>query len=90
MSSWVFVAANSVIDVLFLIDIIINFRTTFINSKTGDEISDTTLVAKHYICKNEIIYFVGGRFWIDFLATVPFDTIADVRKRIPSLVVNLL
>ena len=84
-----FVAANSVIDVLFLIDIIINFRTTFINSKTGDEIADTTLVAQHYICKHAIIDFVGGRFWIDFLATVPFDTIAGVRQRIPSLVVYL-
>ena len=84
-----FVAANSVIDVLFLIDIIINFRTTFINSTTGDEIADTTLVAKHYISKHAIIDLVGGRFWIDFLATVPFDTIADVRHRIPSLVVYL-
>ena len=54
MGSWLFIATNSVIDFLFLMDIIINFRTTFINSKTGDEITDTALVAKHYIRKSAL------------------------------------
>ena len=36
------VAANAVIDFLFLMDILINFRTTYINPKTGDEITEVT------------------------------------------------
>ena len=78
MASWVFDALNAVIDLMFLIDIIISFRTTFVNQKTGDEISDTHLVARHYLRMLSRINSKDGRFWIDLLATIPFDSIAEV------------
>jgi len=40
---------NSVIDFLFFVDICVNFRTTFPNKKTGEEIKDGKLVALNYL-----------------------------------------
>jgi len=61
-----FVVLNSLSDFCFFVDIIINFRTTIVNPRTGDEISSPRLIALEYL---------KGRFWIDFVATVPFDYI---------------
>jgi len=58
---------NNVIDFTFLVDILINFRTTYINQSTGDEISEPKMIAKHYV--------LGPRFWIDVVSTIPFDKI---------------
>jgi hypothetical protein len=67
--SILFIAEN-VIDVIFLIDIAINFRTTYFSWATGDEIMNTKLIAKHYIS--------SGQFFLDLLATVPFDLIVTL------------
>jgi hypothetical protein len=53
-----------IIDFLFLIDILISFRTTYIHPISGDEIIESKLIAKNYI---------AGRFWIDFFSTIPFE-----------------
>lgn len=58
---------NAFIDFLFLLDILLTFRTTYISSKTGIEISDPKLIAKNYIM---------GRFWIDFFTIFPFSYIS--------------
>lgn len=55
---------NWFIDVFFLLDILINFRTTIVNEKTGEDISDAKKIAVKYL---------KGKFWIDLLASVPFD-----------------
>ena len=68
MEQWYFVALNFLIDFLFVVDILINFRTTFINPKTGDEISDPRAISRNY---------VKSRFWIDLFATIPFDSIGE-------------
>ena len=54
-----------IIDVFFFIDILINFRTTFINPKTNIEISDNKRVF--------MFYFYSIRFPVDILASIPFD-----------------
>jgi len=36
-----YVGANAVVDSLFFLDIVINFRTTFHNIHTGDEVTNT-------------------------------------------------
>jgi hypothetical protein len=59
------VAANFVIDFIFFIDILICFRSSYINSK-GDEETNSWKMAFNYL---------KSTFIIDFLATVPFDTI---------------
>jgi len=55
---------NWIFDSIFFIDIIVNFRTSFTNTMTGDEVTDFKLIAKNYL---------KLRFWIDVLATIPFD-----------------
>ena len=67
-SGW-FKLANFFIDFCFFVDILVSFRTTFINEKTGAEIRDVKLIAKFYI---------KGQFTIDVLATLPFDTIGEM------------
>jgi hypothetical protein len=58
--------SNNIIDSFFLCDILINFRTTYFSTKTGDEVMDAKKIAKKYV--------FGGQFWLDLLATLPIDT----------------
>lgn len=60
-----FIFIDWVINIVFIIDIGINFRTTYINTKTGKEIWDSSKIAKKYV--------LGGKFWIDLLSSIPFD-----------------
>lgn len=51
------------VDVTFIIDILINFRTTYVN--VADEVeSDPAKIAMHYL---------RGWFLIDLVAAIPFD-----------------
>ena len=61
-----FLILNSGIDLMFGIDIFVSFRTSFYHPITGDEIKDTNIIGKQYL---------RGRFFIDFLSTVPFDNL---------------
>lgn len=60
---------NWIIDISFIIDLVLGFRTSYVNEKTGQEIVQGTKIVTQY---------VKGRFWIDLLATMPFDLIADM------------
>ena len=62
-----FYVLNSLIDFVFLLDIIVNFRTTFYDIETGDEVFDSKRTGKRYL---------KSRFTIDLLSTIPFDNIA--------------
>lgn len=53
-------------NLIFLIDIIINFRTTYIHPLTGQEVVNLRKISLNYI---------KVRFWIDVLSTIPFDYI---------------
>lgn len=66
MESVWFEIFNALIDILFMVDVIINFRTTYMNPKTGEEVFDLKMIAKHYL---------KGRFWLDILASLPLDLI---------------
>lgn len=55
---------NYFIDVFFVLDVFINFRTSFINEYTGLEITNPKLSAYNY---------VKTRFVIDLIASIPFD-----------------
>ena len=57
---------DNVIDFLFFLDIVMNFRTTYFDSSTGEEIIDKKMITKHYLF---------GQFIIDLLSTVPFDVV---------------
>jgi len=51
------------VDVTFIVDIIINFRTTFVNSN-DEVVSHPIKIAVHYL---------KGWFIIDLVAAIPFD-----------------
>ena len=61
----IYTVIEYIIDICFFIDIVLAFRTTFVNKKTGFEVIDSGLIAKNYV--------KGSQFWIDLLATIPFD-----------------
>lgn len=66
-NSWWYSTIVWLINIIFVIDIIINFRTTFINNRTGDEVWEPKMIAKRYL--------LGPKFWIDLLSALPLDQI---------------
>lgn len=61
-------ALNWIIDALFVIDIVINFRTSFISPQTGEEVTNAKEIAASYL---------KGRFWIDLAAVINIELILD-------------
>ena len=62
-------AWERIVDVCFGLDIALNFRTTYINEKTGFEICDNKTVALNYI--------KSGRFFVDLAASIPFELLIE-------------
>ena len=67
MSSNDFIIFNALIDLCFLVDIIINFRCTYL-SLEGKEIFEPGEIAVNY---------VKGTFFLDFFAILPIDLITE-------------
>jgi len=59
--------SESVVDFCFALDIIVAFRTTFINTSTGLEVVLPKDIAMNYI--------ITGRFFIDMAASIPFEDV---------------
>lgn len=55
---------NLWVDLMFIIDIVINFRTTFIKANTDEVISSPRQIALHYL---------KTWFVVDFVAAIPFE-----------------
>jgi len=53
------------VDLFFLIDIIIRFRTTYLDSKQSIEVKDPHTIG---------IKYMKGNFFIDFISSVPFTS----------------
>tara|TARA_B110000285_G_C15050462_1_gene576682 strand:+ start:691 stop:900 length:210 start_codon:yes stop_codon:yes gene_type:complete len=58
---------DSIIDLIFTLDIILRFRTTYIDQVSGEEIDDTSLIA--------IRYLKSTQFYLDVISTAPLDKI---------------
>jgi hypothetical protein len=58
--------SDRIIDVLFIFDIFINFRTAYVDSRTDELILNPNKIARNYF---------KGRFWIDLVASLPFNDI---------------
>ncbi|TNM98296.1 hypothetical protein fugu_014542 [Takifugu bimaculatus] len=52
-----------IVDIMFIVDIVINFRTTYVNSNE-EVVTQSSLIAIHYF---------KGWFLIDMVAAIPFD-----------------
>jgi hypothetical protein len=63
--SYYMITIKSMIDLIFIIDILMNFRTTYIDPLNGEEILDTKLIGMNYVKL--------GQFIVDVLSTVPID-----------------
>ncbi|VUZ47115.1 unnamed protein product, partial [Hymenolepis diminuta] len=61
---------DMIIEVLFIIDILLNFRTTFV-SKSGQVVHHSKEIALNYI---------RGWFILDLIAAVPFDIIKTIQN----------
>jgi len=57
---------NIIIDFCFCTDVLITFRTTYFDAE-GEEVTDGRKIARHYV--------KSGRFFVDFIASMPIDTI---------------
>ena len=57
-------AINLLIDMINAIDIVLNFRTTFLNKLTGQEVTQPKEISRAYL---------RSSFIIDLMATIPFD-----------------
>lgn len=74
-----FIVINSLIDFIFFIDIIICFRTIYLDDK-GQEIFDNKMIAINYFKTS---------FIIDVLATIPFDTILSTNEQYKVYKINI-
>lgn len=54
------------INICFILDLVISFRTSYINEKNGAEVTNLRLIA---------LLYLRGRFWIDLIASIPIDYI---------------
>ena len=59
-----FFLINTFVDFIFWVDIIVQFRTTYIEPKSGEEIYLFSEIAYNYVWH--------GSFIVDFLSTFPF------------------
>ena len=57
------VIIDLIVDIMFVVDIVINFRTTYVN-KNDEIVSNAGKIALHYF---------KGWFLIDVVAAIPFD-----------------
>ena len=71
-----------IVDIMFIIDILINFRTTYVN-KNDEVVSHPGKIAVHYF---------KGWFLIDVVAAIPFDLLMfgsetdEVRHKAPPII----
>eukprot|EP00347_Sterkiella_histriomuscorum_P005402 403356751 len=64
--------ADRVIDVIFVFDLLLNFRTTYVNTKTTLEIISGKQIVINYVFK--------GRFFIDVLSVIPFELLISEQQ----------
>ena len=64
LSGSVISCIDALVDFCFLMDVIIRFRTSFLDTKQSIEIRDPHIIGKKYL---------KGSFFLDFVSSVPFS-----------------
>ena len=72
---------DALVDLTFLIDVILTFRTTFLDTDKGFDETDTHKIALHYL---------RGSFLIDFASSVPFASFVPESQAQIGSILNLL
>jgi hypothetical protein len=70
------IAIESIINLVFMIDIFINFRNTFVSTQSGDEVFSQKDIAVRYIF---------GNFFLDIISSIPFNSIGNPSSPLPLL-----
>ena len=65
--------ANTMIGLVFLVDILVNFRTTYIDKSTGEEVLYPGMIAKNYM--------MSLKFQIDVLSSIPFENMTSTKYK---------
>lgn len=58
---------NTLIDIIFFADIIINIRTSYVIKETGEEVFNNRAI---------IMFYLKDRFIVDFFSAFPFEYVA--------------
>lgn len=58
---------NVCVDLAFLVDVFLTFRTSYYDDRIEEFITDNKAIAWNYM---------KGRFWVDVLASFPFDLLS--------------
>ena len=66
---------------IFLIDVILTFRTTYLDTRDGKEETDTHKIAATYL---------RGSFTIDFASSVPFSSFVPAGQKTLGSILNML
>ena len=61
-----FLLINVIIDIIFIVDVILNFRTSVYLMELGEEVINPKRIA---------LYYIKTTFWNDIMASIPFDLI---------------
>jgi len=61
---------DAFIDFFYLMDVLVSFRTTYMDLLEGLQVTDSYKIASRYL---------QGDFFIDFISSIPLDTITGVR-----------
>ena len=65
----VYILVDLIINIVFICDMLVNFRTTFIDEESGEEVTDLKEIAVNYL---------KSRFKIDVIGVLPWDDIARI------------
>ena len=72
---------DAFVDLIFLIDVILTFRTTYLDTRDGKEETDTHKIAATYL---------RGSFTIDFASSVPFSSFVPAGQKTLGSILNML
>lgn len=74
-----FLLVDLVVDLLFLVDMLSNFRTTFV--RDGELVLSASKIACNYL---------KGWFIVDFFSAIPFDIIVNLYRKSEVVCVQLI
>ena len=63
---------NLNVDIMFIIDVAINFRTTYVQGRSAKVVCDPKKIARHYL---------KTWFFVDFLSAIPFELFSLVSSK---------
>ncbi|XP_028401335.1 potassium voltage-gated channel subfamily H member 6-like isoform X2 [Dendronephthya gigantea] len=72
---------NLHVDFMFVIDVIINFRTTYVQGRSAKVVSNPKKIARHYL---------KTWFFADFISAIPFDLFSLISSKVEYSLLSLL